>query len=107
MDDPKAGSTVVLTSAEATERWEAKCQPALGCGVACCYHEGSPCEALDMTTARCTIYAQRFGRHHTVAGHEFICAPMAIYLQHKPAPPCCGYRNVLTVDGVPVVQGQP
>ena len=57
---------------------------------------------LDQTTNRCTIYATRFGKHKTVDGKEFLCAPMRVYLMHKPAPKLCGYGRIVRIDGQPV-----
>ena len=69
---------------------------------------------LDQATSRCTIYDTRFGKHKTVDGKEFLCAPMRVYLQHKPAPKLCGYARIVRIDGeevfavkhgVPIVPG--
>ena len=106
--------TVQRTGAE---RWENLCDPTQGCGVACCYHEGEPCEQLDLETKRCRVYANRFGRRRTVTGKEFLCSPMMVWLRHKHPPAMCGYAKVTAIDGkrlprfresvdVPMVRGQ-
>lgn len=103
---PANGRTQLLTPSQALTRWEGLCDPAKGCGVACCYYEGSPCTELDLETKQCRIYDHRFGLRATMDGKRFRCASMREFLLHKPAPTLCGYRVVQSIEGVPVVRGQ-
>jgi hypothetical protein len=85
-----------------TPEWEALCQPSAGCGIACCFFEGEPCEALAWqdeahTIGRCTIYATRFGERQTTGGKVFRCATMAERLLSIPAPERCGYATLKPV----------
>ena len=93
-----------------TTEWESFCDPRKGCGIACCHHNGSPCEELKWTDKKkgvgvCQVYPTRFGKHKTVDGQEFICVSMGRYLLEKGAPPHCGYQRVTSVEGKPVVVG--
>lgn len=100
---------VVLSPSEAEAKWEAKCNPASGCGTVCCFWEGSPCEHLELNETtrigRCSIYEHRFGTHRTLEGKEFLCAPAALWIQKVSPPDACGYATVLRVNGIPTVRG--
>lgn len=93
------------------DAWEALCEPKGGCGTACCFFNGSPCEHLELfdtkrQAGRCRIYDHRFGTHRTVDGQAFHCVPMMNRLQITGLPhPQCGYACVTSMNGKPVAMG--
>ena len=85
--------------------WESYCDNRNGCGTACCFYEGSPCENLQWIKKKegigvCSIYERRFGVRKTVDGKEFLCAPMFVRLKEEGIPhPKCGYASVRSIQG--------
>lgn len=95
-----------------TAEWEGLCRADQGCKTACCYYEGSACENLKIVDNKtgagvCSVYDLRFGLHKNLEGQTFRCVPFRTYLQHHPAVEGCGYKVVLSIEGVPVVRGKP
>jgi len=67
----------------------------LRCGK-CCGTADDPCVHLEKTNKNlytCRIYANRLGRHKTISGKSFTCAPIKELIKKDALPYDCAYSR--------------